>query len=90
MKTKAICTAAVATALIFAVTRFIQIPIPLGYFNVGNTIILLSADAVNGVPLAVSAKKASRFIKSCIQKAVEMDIPITDGVPFEEELPALV
>ena len=43
MKTKNICTTAVATALIFAVTRFIQIPIPLGYFNVGNTIILLFA-----------------------------------------------
>ena len=43
MKTKDICTAAVAVALIFAVTRFIQIPIPLGYFNVGNTIILLFA-----------------------------------------------
>ena len=43
MKTKSLCTAAVATALIFAVTRFIQIPIPLGYFNIGNTIILLSA-----------------------------------------------
>lgn len=43
MKTKDICTAAVSTALIFAVTRFIQIPIPLGYFNVGNTVILLFA-----------------------------------------------
>ncbi len=43
MKTKNLCFAALATALIFAVTRFIQIPIPLGYFNVGNTIILLSS-----------------------------------------------
>lgn len=43
MKTKAICSTAVAAALIFAVTRFIQIPIPLGYFNVGNTVILLFA-----------------------------------------------
>lgn len=28
-------------ALTFVVTRFIQIPIPLGYFNVGNSVILL-------------------------------------------------
>ena len=41
MSTKKICLTAVFTALIFIVTRFIQIPIPLGYFNVGNCIILL-------------------------------------------------
>ena len=28
-------------ALVFVVTRFIQIPIPLGYFNVGNFVILI-------------------------------------------------
>lgn len=28
-------------ALTFVVTRFIQVPIPLGYFNVGNSVILL-------------------------------------------------
>lgn len=28
-------------ASVFVVTRFIQIPIPLGYFNVGNCVILL-------------------------------------------------
>ena len=39
--TKHLTAAAVLTALVFAVTRFIQIPIPLGYFNVGNAIILL-------------------------------------------------
>lgn len=43
MKVKNMCTAAVVTALVFAVTRFIQIPIPLGYFNIGNTVILLAA-----------------------------------------------
>ena len=51
---------------------------------------ILSADAVNSVPFAVSVKKASLFIKSCIQKAVDMDIPVTDGVPFEEVLSALM
>lgn len=28
-------------ALVFVVTRFIQIPIPFGYFNVGNFVILI-------------------------------------------------
>jgi len=38
--TKQICLTAVAAAFTFVVTRFIQIPIPLGYFNIGNSIIL--------------------------------------------------
>lgn len=50
---------------------------------------ILSADAVNGIPFADSVKKASRFIKKCILKAIEMDIPVTDGVPFEEVLSVL-
>jgi len=40
LQTKNICYAAVALAIVFVVTRFIQIPIPLGYFNIGNTVIL--------------------------------------------------
>lgn len=47
---------------------------------------ILIADAVNGVEFDISVRKASQFIKNCIQKAVDMDIPITDGVPFEELL----
>ena len=47
---------------------------------------IVAADAVNGVDFDVSVKKASRFIKKGIQKAIEMDIPVTDGVPFEELL----
>ena len=41
-KTLNLCLSAVFMALTFVVTRFIQIPIPLGYFNVGNSVILLS------------------------------------------------
>ena len=41
-KIKTICYNALFMALTFVVTRFIQIPIPLGYFNVGNTIILIA------------------------------------------------
>ena len=40
-KTKQLCLSAIMAALTFVVTRFIQIPIPLGYFNVGNSVILL-------------------------------------------------
>lgn len=41
-KTMLLCRTAALTALIFAVTRVIQIPIPLGYLNIGNTVILIS------------------------------------------------
>lgn len=47
---------------------------------------IVSADAVNGVEFTQSVRKASRFIKQCIQKSIEMDIPLTDGVCFEELL----
>lgn len=40
-KVTRICETAMMMALVFVVTRFIQIPIPLGYFNVGNCVILL-------------------------------------------------
>ncbi len=42
MKTKVMCAAALLTALIFLITRIIQIPIPLGYINIGNAVIMLS------------------------------------------------
>ncbi len=47
---------------------------------------IIAADAVNGVDFHESVKKASHFVKRCIEKAIEMDIPLTDGVPFEELL----
>jgi len=50
---------------------------------------IITADAVNGVPFAVSVKKASNFIKRCILKSMEMEIPLTDGVCFEEILDTL-
>jgi len=37
---KDLAETAILAALVFVVTRFIQIPIPLGYFNIGNTVIL--------------------------------------------------
>ena len=47
---------------------------------------IISADAVNGVPFQESVKKASNFVKKCILKSIELDIPTTDGVCFEEVL----
>lgn len=47
---------------------------------------IIAADAVNGVPFRDSVKKASNFIKLCIERSIELDIPVTDGVAFEEVL----
>lgn len=50
---------------------------------------IIAADAVNGIEFFASVRRASTFIRKCIQKTVEMDIPITDGVCFEEVLHSL-
>lgn len=47
---------------------------------------IIAADAVNGVDFEQSVKKASSFVKKCILKSMELDIPQTDGVCFEEIL----
>lgn len=47
---------------------------------------VIAADAVNGVAFAKSVKKASGFVKRCIQRSIELEIPKTDGVCFEEIL----
>ncbi len=50
---------------------------------------ILAADAVNGVAFEDSVKRASQFIKQCIISSIERDIPLTDGVCFEEHLAKL-
>ena len=50
---------------------------------------IIAADAVNSIPFDHSVKKASNFIKKCIQRSIELDIPLTDGVCFEEVLHTL-
>ncbi len=47
---------------------------------------IIAADAVNGVEFQASVKRASRFVKRCILKSMELDLPATDGVCFEELL----
>lgn len=50
---------------------------------------IIAADAVNGVNFHESVRKASSFIKKCILKSIELDIPVTHGVCFEELLTTL-
>lgn len=45
---------------------------------------IIAADAVNGVPFQKSVKKASSFVKKCMEKSIEMQIPQKNGVCFEE------
>ncbi|MBQ3783830.1 MAG: pyridoxamine kinase [Lachnospiraceae bacterium] len=47
---------------------------------------ILAADAVNGVDFETSVRKAAAFIKKCIERSIEMDLPLTDGVCIEEFL----
>ncbi len=50
---------------------------------------IIAADAVLGVDLIESVKKAADFISECIKASVEAKIPITDGVCFEKVLSKL-
>ncbi len=47
---------------------------------------IVAADAVNGVPFEKSVRKASTFVKKCMQKSMEMEIHQKNGVCFEEIL----
>lgn len=47
---------------------------------------IIAADAVNGTDFAVSVKKATAFVKKCMVRSQELEIPLTDGVCFEEFL----
>ena len=47
---------------------------------------ILVADAVNGVDFETSVRKAAKFIKKCIERSIEMELPLTDCVCFEEFL----
>ena len=50
---------------------------------------VITGCAVRGVPFLDSVKKASEFITTAIRKTVELDIPTTDGICFEEYLTML-
>ncbi len=51
---------------------------------------VIAADAVNGVPLEQSVKKAADFVAKAVALSDEMKIPEQDGVCFEEILDLLM
>lgn len=50
---------------------------------------IIAADAVKDTDFLTSVKKASRFIKRCIKRSQEWELPLNDGVCFEEFLKTL-
>ena len=49
----------------------------------------IAADAVNEVPFKESIEKATRFAHDCVQASIDLGIPRTDGLAFEEKLHTL-
>ena len=47
---------------------------------------IIAADAVNGVTFSESVQHASSFIAKVLRKTIELDLPKTDGICFEEFL----
>lgn len=47
---------------------------------------IIAADAVNGVDFYTSVNKAAKFVKLCILESIKRNIPLNDGVCFEEVL----
>lgn len=47
---------------------------------------IIAADAVNGVDFLTSVRHAAVFIAKILRRTVELDIPTTDGICFEEFL----
>lgn len=50
---------------------------------------VVAGAVVNGEPLKKAVLRASRFVKECIRKSDELEIPINNGVCFEEVLDSL-
>lgn len=50
---------------------------------------IVAAGTVRGVPFAHSVQTAAEFIRSCLLRSSELDIPTTDGVCFEEVIGTL-
>ena len=51
---------------------------------------IVAAEAVKGASLTDAAKKAARFVKRCILKSEELNVPVQNGVCFEEVLAELI
>ena len=51
---------------------------------------VVGASVVRGQTIEEACRKAGTFVKKCIQRSEELEIPIPDGVCFEECLPFLM
>ena len=51
---------------------------------------IISADAVNGVDFEMSVRKSAEFVGKCVELSNEMEVPVQDGVCFEEILDLLM
>ena len=51
---------------------------------------IVAAQTVKGIPLRNGVKKAAHFVKSCILKSEELNVPVENGVCFEEILNLLI
>jgi Pyridoxal/pyridoxine/pyridoxamine kinase len=58
-----------------------------GTGDVFATVILGSL--INGEPMAKAVRRAARFVSASVNRAEEMRLPLTDGLPIEETLPLL-
>lgn len=50
---------------------------------------IVAAGAVQGIPFDQTVQTAARFIRLCLQRSSELEIPVTDGVCFEEVITKL-
>lgn len=50
---------------------------------------IVAAGAVQGIPFSKSVSTAARFIKLCLERSAQLEIPVTDGVCFEEVITKL-
>jgi pyridoxine kinase len=71
----------------FLRTRHVGIERP-GTGDVFSSIV--AAYAVRGVPLRDGVRKAANFVKECILKSDELNVPVENGVCFEELLSLLI
>lgn len=51
---------------------------------------ILAGESLLGIPLRESVKTSAHFIATCLLTSSEMDVPINDGVCFEEHLDMLI
>ncbi|MBR6535801.1 MAG: pyridoxamine kinase [Lachnospiraceae bacterium] len=68
----------------------VEVAVPkIGPFRAGTGDVfssVIAADAVNGVGFLASVRHAAAFITKVLRRTVELNIPVTDGVCFEEFL----